>query len=47
MQTFYFYSHGLLLIGAKGFGANYPQTSIPKQFAYLTIETCTKVDKMT
>jgi hypothetical protein len=43
----FFYSHGLLRIGAKGFGANYPRTSILKQFEYLTIETCTKVDKMT
>jgi hypothetical protein len=46
MQTC-FYSHGLLRIGAKGFTANYPRTSILKQFEYLTIETCTKVDKMT
>jgi hypothetical protein len=43
----FFYSHGLLRIGAKGFMANYPRTSILKQFEYLTIETCTKVDKMT
>ncbi len=40
-----FYSHDSLLIGAKGFGANYPRTSILKQFEYLTIEMCTKVDK--